>query len=249
MEDLEWKARLLKALANPRRLRIVKELYHSPKSFSELLQRCGFRSSGELGFHLGMLRGLVKKREDGLYELTESGRKFVDFIEGFGNITPKDTFVKVPPSSLDYVLIFTSISIFLFSISLFVSGFLNVNSSSISMIFVTNGFVAFFLIAMYIFRFEIIEKYPYLINLPAFMYLLGNPLLSPQKKGEIVNKIFRIHLVSSNIISAFTLVELGMVTKQVEGFVAITLPLLTLLFIASIIIYYRKIYRKMLEEI
>lgn len=120
MEQFEWKARLLKALANPRRLKIVKELYRSPKSFSELMQICGFRSSGELAFHLGMLRSLVYKREDGLYELTESGRKFVEFLEGVGNGIYEEGFVGVPPSSLDYILIVSSAFFFLLSIVIYV---------------------------------------------------------------------------------------------------------------------------------
>jgi len=64
-------------------LRIMWELKSGPVGARALKERCGAMSSSVLYIRLGDLReaGLVRQREDNLYELTEIGRQLGRAIE------------------------------------------------------------------------------------------------------------------------------------------------------------------------
>jgi hypothetical protein len=45
------------------------------------------------------------------------------------------------------------------------------------------------------FRFNLVLKYPYVINLPALSLLIGSPRLSSVKRGLYINKLFGVTLI------------------------------------------------------
>jgi len=69
------RAELFEALGHPTRMRILRLLADSPRSFSELKGALGIDSSGQLQFHVGKLNGLIKAGEQGNYALTDEGRE------------------------------------------------------------------------------------------------------------------------------------------------------------------------------
>jgi DNA-binding transcriptional ArsR family regulator len=69
------RAELFEALGHPTRVRILRLLADSPRSFSELKGALGIDSSGQLQFHLGKLNGLIRVGEQGNYALTDEGKE------------------------------------------------------------------------------------------------------------------------------------------------------------------------------
>ncbi len=56
-------------------MRIIRLLAASPRSFSELKSALDIESSGQLQFHLGKLKGLVRTTDASDYSLTDEGRE------------------------------------------------------------------------------------------------------------------------------------------------------------------------------
>lgn len=55
------------------------------------------------------------------------------------------------------------------------------------------------------FRFKIINRYPYLISMPAIALLIGSDRLSPKEKGRYVNRVFEVFLATGCIAGAYLL--------------------------------------------
>ena len=68
-------AELFEAISHPERIKILKILEKQSTSFASLKRQLGIESSGNLDFHLKKLGELVTVREDGLYGLTDAGKR------------------------------------------------------------------------------------------------------------------------------------------------------------------------------
>ncbi|RLE54415.1 MAG: hypothetical protein DRJ26_01960 [Candidatus Methanomethylicota archaeon] len=64
---------VFEAISHPIRIRILEMLVKKPLRFADLKRRLGFKSSGQLDFHLKKLRGLIELDDDGRYTLTAQG--------------------------------------------------------------------------------------------------------------------------------------------------------------------------------
>lgn len=69
------KAELFEALGHQTRMKILRLLADSPRSFSELKNALDIESSGQLQFHLGKMKGLVRTNDEGDYALTDDGKE------------------------------------------------------------------------------------------------------------------------------------------------------------------------------
>ncbi len=69
------RAELFEALGHPTRIKILRLLADSPRSFSELKSALDIDSSGQLQFHLGKLKGLVRTTDESDYALTDEGKE------------------------------------------------------------------------------------------------------------------------------------------------------------------------------
>ncbi len=234
---LESKANTLKALANAKRLKIAFLLYESPRSFSEIARLCGFRSSGELAFHLGMMKSVVRKRVDGRYELTEAGRLLVELVQG---LSPSETRVERVPAGLLDLMIATA-AIIVYGYSLLVA--LSSDPTVLSLV-VSNGVVVGTLLLMYKFRYTLMEKYPYIITLPAFSYLIMAPSLSPRERGYAINGIFRASLISALLMSLISTLEVGL--GDLPRFLTVAVAVILT---GILILYYKFLYEKLKENI
>lgn len=76
-EDL---AKLLSLVANPIRVEIIKSLDNKPLSFSELLVELSLKSTSKLSFHLEKLSSLIRKNNEGIYELTSLGENISSLL-------------------------------------------------------------------------------------------------------------------------------------------------------------------------
>ena len=76
----EKAAKILKSLANPDRIKILKMLSKKPMSFKEIKEALGVESP-TVSHHLKLLKktGMVKSVE--MYEITENGRLFLRLLE------------------------------------------------------------------------------------------------------------------------------------------------------------------------
>lgn len=53
------------------------------------------------------------------------------------------------------------------------------------------------------FRFALVVRYPYLVNLPAFTYLISSDRFTPRDRGIYVNRMFRVVLVIGVLLGAY----------------------------------------------
>lgn len=226
----------MKALANEKRLRIALALYESPLSFSEIARKCSFTSSSELSFHLNVMRGIISKRVNGKYELTSTGKTLVELVRG---LPPMDVSVEhVPPSPLDLALMASTI------IVMAGTALLGIYRTGDHYMLFSNAAVCIALVLTYFYRFQLIEKHPYLINLPAFVQLLSSPIITPYERGVYINKIFRASLILAFIYSIILALEL----YYMESTPAIV-SFITLATAGVIILYYRRIYNELKERV
>jgi len=248
MEEYEREAEVLKGLANPKRLMIVRCLQRGPMTFTELLRACGFKSSGELNFHLGKLRGLVRK-SGGRYELTDLGRKLVELLDG---LKSRDVahlaIVRIPPARLDYVLALSSVAIYLLGLATGLS-YVVAHRGERAFEFLTLaasiGAPLAIMLAFYAFRYTLVEKYPFVVNLPAFTYLLGHPSISPRLRGEFINRVFRLNLVVSLLASVNFYAAVQRISKTAyAGLFSALMLVMNILCVPVALAYYWYLYRK-----
>ncbi|MEB3755919.1 MAG: DUF1648 domain-containing protein [Desulfurococcales archaeon] len=101
-----------------------------------------------------------------------------------------------------------------------------------------------------IYRWKLVNKYPYIINLPAITLVMSSSNLDQQEKSEIVNKIFEVTLLVGITVGAYLLgLEIIMIDSMITGYINNALALSysiigALLMIIPIILLYRRIYKK-----
>jgi uncharacterized membrane protein len=80
-----------------------------------------------------------------------------------------------------------------FDLSGRVSGYGHKSTLLLPPIILTIAVVLILLTVKY--RFTLINRYPYLVNLPAFAMVLASPTISPESKADFINRIFNISLL------------------------------------------------------
>lgn len=77
-------ASLHKILKDESRQRILISLNEKGyQTYTDLMSNQGFKSTGKFNYHLKILNGLVTKKQDGLYCLTEKGKLAIRLLEEF----------------------------------------------------------------------------------------------------------------------------------------------------------------------
>jgi DNA-binding transcriptional ArsR family regulator len=74
------RAELFETLGHPTRIKILELLSNSSQGFSELKKALNIESGGQLQFHLGKLKDLVKTTSEGNYELTDEGKEAIRIV-------------------------------------------------------------------------------------------------------------------------------------------------------------------------
>lgn len=101
-------------------------------------------------------------------------------------------------------------------------------------------------------RFTLINKYPYLLNLPAFFIYISK--VHSERRGLWVNRYFEAILVFGSLLTFYLLIlELGIYLSALSGrlplwFIPFALSMPAIL-IASLIFYLRKLSKKIKAEI
>ncbi|MDE1856264.1 MAG: hypothetical protein KGH49_03460 [Candidatus Micrarchaeota archaeon] len=91
------------------------------------------------------------------------------------------------------------------------------------------------------FRYVLLERYPYLVNLPAFAYRLGIQT-DPKRAGIVINRVFTVHTFASLYTSALYLVLSTSIIGQNSQFILHSILILVAIFILTVFIQYRRIY-------
>ncbi len=101
-------------------------------------------------------------------------------------------------------------------------------------------FVVFLLILR--FRYALLERYPYLVNLPAFAYRLGIQK-NPKVAGMVINRVFTVHAFASLFTSLLYLIFSTAIFNQ-NGHPALK-EIFALIFVFILVVFfqYRRIYR------
>ncbi len=247
MEEAERLKNVFKSLSNEKRLRILSALSGGEKTFTELLKLSGCRSSGELAFHLDKLGGLISKTDKG-YGLTELGERLMTTLGEVSRITNPDIEIREHPAKRQAVIVSASstillaLNIYLGLISMGLGG--EVGEAALILVATAILTQTLFLL-LYKFRYTLVKRYPYLINLPALGILLGSPDFTPEERGRILDRIFNIiPFMTLYLQLLWTLIFAFMLTEAPENIIGITITVVSLAPIPLIILYYRSIYRQ-----
>ncbi len=98
--------------------------------------------------------------------------------------------------------------------------------------------VFFLLLLMLRFRYALLEKYPYLLSLPSFVYRLGMEK-SPALQGAIISRVFTVFSLSLLFIS---LLNLAVAITAVQKSFWIFIPVIVFVFVVTVFALYRSIY-------
>ncbi|MDE1857281.1 MAG: hypothetical protein KGH98_04365 [Candidatus Micrarchaeota archaeon] len=91
------------------------------------------------------------------------------------------------------------------------------------------------------FRYTLLENYPYLINLPSFLYKLS-AMGDPAKEGAVVNRVFTVFSLSVLYAALLNLlITTGAVLQS--SVVLIAIPILVTAFVIATFGLYWNIYR------
>lgn len=101
------------------------------------------------------------------------------------------------------------------------------------------------------FRFALLNKYPYLVNLPAFAMMLGSKDFPEKKKSEFINNLFLIVLVMCLLVNiGFLGLDWAIFPSLAEGKLAFTfinlfVPWIPLIIVIPfVILYYKRLYNE-----
>ena len=92
------------------------------------------------------------------------------------------------------------------------------------------------------FRYVLLERYPYLVNLPAFAYRLGIQK-NPKTAGTVINRVFTVHALASLFSSVLYLIFSTAVIRQNGGIAEPEILASVIIFVVAIFLQYRRIYR------
>ncbi len=92
------------------------------------------------------------------------------------------------------------------------------------------------------FRYDLLERYPYVVNLPAFAYRLGIQK-NPKTAGIVINRVFAVHAFASLFLSVLYLLLSTAIIQQTGQHVLPEVLVLVVVFIAAVFLQYRRIYR------
>lgn len=104
-------------------------------------------------------------------------------------------------------------------------------------------------------RFSLIRKYPFTINLPSFVVLLASGKLDAHERGQIVNGIFEVTLLTGALIGLFLLgLEILILNSMATGHLAwlgmvILVTAMPVTTIMITLILYRRIYEKLKQRL
>ncbi len=91
------------------------------------------------------------------------------------------------------------------------------------------------------FRYTLLEKYPYLINMPSFVYRLGMAK-NPDTEGKVIGKVFTIHALSALYISALEAVIAYSGLMKSSRILFPSIVAVIAVFVITIFALYRSIY-------
>lgn len=97
------------------------------------------------------------------------------------------------------------------------------------------------------FRYVLLERYPYLVNLPAFAYRLGIQT-NPKRAGMVINRVFTVHALASLYTAVLYLLLSTAIIEQSGTFVLRAVLILVAIFIVTVFVQYRRIYRSFADK-
>jgi len=118
-------------------------------SYTDMMKTLEIDNTGRVNYHLKVLDGLVTKREDGQYALTEKGklasRLLLEFPEDNGQLYKQWIMANLKAKETNYLLggiILWTLALFSLVILVALNA-LNINSAIFPWLFVVNGFLLF----------------------------------------------------------------------------------------------------------
>lgn len=119
----------------------------------------------------------------------------------------------------------------------------NAYGSAPSLLILPGIFLTVFLVLLLVlrFRYALLERYPYLVNLPAFAYRLGIQK-NPRTAGIVINRVFTVHALASLYTSVLYLILTTAILRQSSRLVLPAIFALVVVFIVTVFLQYRRIY-------
>ncbi len=117
------------------------------------------------------------------------------------------------------------------------------DGSKPSLLIVPGIFLAVFALLLLVlrFRYTLLDRYPYLLNLPAFTYRLGIQE-NPKTAGIVINRVFTIHALASLYVSVLYLIISTAILQQNGQLALPEIFVLVIVFVVTVFVQYRRIY-------
>ncbi len=118
------------------------------------------------------------------------------------------------------------------------------DGSKPSLLIIPGIFLTIFAILLVVlrFRYTLLERYPYLVNLPAFAYRLGIQK-NPKTAGMVINRVFTVHALASLYLSVLYLILSTSILQQNGQPTLLEILVLVIVFVVTVFVQYRRIYR------
>lgn len=109
---------LLEKISHSTRVKILKLLEASPLNFSQLKNKLGIESSGNLDYHLKKLGDLILLDSDGLYKISDDGRDAIRAVKSLEfSLAIKEAY-PVAQSRMVFGVLMMLLSIFMLSVTI-----------------------------------------------------------------------------------------------------------------------------------
>lgn len=103
--------------------------------------------------------------------------------------------------------------------------------------------VVVLLLAILHFRYTLIEKYPYLINLPSFVYRLGAQK-DKKLQSKVISRVFTVFSLSVLYVSVLNLIITTAIFTQSTSLLLPSVWVAVAVFVVTVILLYRNIYKE-----
>jgi len=135
---------LFEKVSHPTRVRILKLLEASPMNFSQLKNRLGIESSGNLDHHLKKLEDLVYLDSDGLYKISDDGKEAIRAVKSIESSLALKEKYPVTQSRWVFGVLLTLLAVFMLAVTIMAAAMIHESMTSQQLIGLLVGLIGSF---------------------------------------------------------------------------------------------------------
>ena len=134
-------SKLFEKISHPTRVKILKLLEDSPLNFSQLKNKLGIESSGNLDHHLKKLKDLIYLDSDGLYKVSDEGKEAIRAIKSIeSSFAVKETY-PVAQSRRIFGVLLMLLAVFILAVTIMAVAIIPASMTSQQLIGLLGGLI------------------------------------------------------------------------------------------------------------